>query len=107
HGFDAAKAIAGSEGTVGVITQMTVKLVEVQRAKALAVLGFDTVYDAAAAASQLRLPGVATIEGMGGDLLDALSMKNGQENASADLTGNRKGNPAGGWLYCEVGGDSV
>jgi FAD/FMN-containing dehydrogenase/Fe-S oxidoreductase len=107
HGFDAAKAIAGSEGTVGVITQMTVKLVEVPRAKALAVLGFDTVYDAAAAASQLRQPGVATIEGMGGDLLGALRMKNGQENAGEDLPGIRKGIPAGGWLYCEVGGDSV
>ncbi|MDN6408355.1 MAG: FAD-binding oxidoreductase, partial [Corynebacterium casei] len=67
HGFDAAKAIAGTEGTVGVITKMTVKLVEVPKVKALAVLAFETVYDAASAAARLRLPGVATIEGMGGD----------------------------------------
>ena len=107
HGFDAAKAIAGSEGTVGVITKMTVKLVEVPQVKALAVLAFETVYDAASAAAELRLPGVATIEGMGGDLLDALRSKRGQEKAGGNLPGNRKGIPAGGWLYCEVGGDTL
>ncbi|MGO1985364.1 FAD-binding and (Fe-S)-binding domain-containing protein [Corynebacterium casei] len=107
HGFDAAKSIAGTEGTVGVITKMTVKLVEVPKAKALAVLAFETVYDAASAAARLRLPGVATIEGMGGDLLDALRSKRGQEKAGGNLPGNRKGIPAGGWLYCEVGGDSL
>ncbi|MGP5117118.1 FAD-binding and (Fe-S)-binding domain-containing protein [Corynebacterium casei] len=106
HGFDAAKAIAGTEGTVGVITKMTVKLVEVPKVKALAVLAFETVYDAASAAARLRLPGVATIEGMGGDLLDALRSKRGQEKAGGNLPGNRKGIPAGGWLYCEVGGDT-
>lgn len=107
HGFDAAKAIAGTEGTVGVITKMTVKLVEVPKVKALAVLAFETVYDAASAAARLRLPGVATIEGMGGDLLDALRSKRGQEKAGGNLPGNRKGIPAGGWLYCEVGGDTL
>ncbi|MGO3068353.1 FAD-binding and (Fe-S)-binding domain-containing protein [Corynebacterium casei] len=107
HGFDAAKAIAGTEGTVGVITKMTVKLVEVPKVKALAVLAFETVYDAASAAARLRLPGVATIEGMGGDLLDALRSKRGQEKAGGNLPGNRKGIPAGGWIYCEVGGDTL
>ena len=107
HGFDAAKAISGTEGTVGVITKMTVKLVEVPKVKALAVLAFETVYDAASAAARLRLPGVATIEGMGGDLLDALRSKRGQERAGGNLPGNRKGIPAGGWLYCEVGGDTL
>ena len=107
HDFDAAKAIAGTEGTVGVITKMTVKLVEVPKVKALAVLAFETVYDAASAAALLRLPGVATIEGMGGDLLDALRSKRGQEKAGGNLPGNRTGIPAGGWLYCEVGGDTL
>ena len=107
HGFDAAKAISGTEGTVGVITKMTVRLVEVPKVKALAVLAFETVYDAASAAARLRLPGVATIEGMGGDLLDALRSKRGQERAGGNLPGNRKGIPAGGWLYCEVGGDTL
>lgn len=100
-----ARAIAGSEGTLGIITELTVNLVEVPRAKALAVLAFDTVFDAAAAAPRLRLDGVATIEGMGGDLLAALRSKVGQEKAGGNLPGNRKGINAGGWLYCEVGGE--
>lgn len=107
HGFDVAKALAGSEGTTGIITKLTVKLVPVPKVKALAVLAFDTVFDAAAAAAQLRLPGVATIEGMGGDLLAALRSKVGQERAGTNLPGNRKGLPAGGWLYCETGADTL
>lgn len=99
-----ARALAGSEGTLGIITKMTVNLVEVPRAKALAVLAFETVFDAAAAAPALRLDGVATIEGMGGDLLAALRSKVGQETAGGNLPGNRKGIESGGWLYCEVGG---
>lgn len=43
HGFDTAKALAGSEGTTGIITKLKVKLVPVPKVKALAVLAFDTV----------------------------------------------------------------
>lgn len=103
HGFDTAKALAGSEGTLGVITKLKVKLVPVPKAKALAVLAFDSVFDAAAVAAKLRLPGVETIEGMGGDLLAALRAKNGMENAGENLPGQA----AGGWLYCETGADSL
>lgn len=106
-GFDVAKALAGSEGTTGIITKLTVKLVPVPKVKALAVLAFETVFDAATAAAKLRLPGVATIEGMGGDLLGALRSKVGQEHAGENLPGNRKGIEAGGWLYCETGGDTL
>lgn len=77
------------------------------KVKALAVLAFDTVFDAAAAAAKLRLPDVATIEGMGGDLLGALRSKVGQEHAGENLPGNRKGIEAGGWLYCEVGAEDL
>lgn len=103
-GTDMAKAIAGSEGTLGIITEMTVRLVEKPQAVALAVLSFEDVFAAAAAAPQLRLPGVATIEGMGGDLLNALRMKNGMANAGADLPGQPN---AGGWLYCETQGATL
>lgn len=104
---DMAKAIAGSEGTIGIITRLTVKLVPVPAVKALSVLAFETVYGAAEAAAALRLPGVTTIEGMGGDLLDALRSKQGQANAGSNLPGIRKGMAAGGWLYCETVGDTM
>ncbi|NKE08499.1 FAD-binding oxidoreductase [Kocuria subflava] len=98
NGFDAAKAFAGTEGTCGIITRMTVKLVRKPAHTALAVLSFDDSFDAATAAPALRVKDVATIEGMGGDLLDALRTRPGQENAGEQLP---EGN---GWLYCEVGG---
>lgn len=95
------KAIAGSEGTLGIITEATVRLVELPPAKALAVLAFDTVFDAARAGAQLRThPGIATIEGMGGDLVDALRTNPDLPGTDPDLPGE----DAGGWLFCEVTG---
>ena len=101
NGFDVAKAFAGTEGTCGIITRMTVKLVRRPAATALAVLSFADAIAAAHAAPALRVRGVTTIEGMGGDLLDALRSRPGNETAGSELP------PGGGWLYCEVGGETV
>ena len=49
HGFDVAKALAGSEGTCGVFTELTVALVRPLPSTALVVLGYDDVFHAAAA----------------------------------------------------------
>lgn len=100
NGFDVAKAFAGSEGTCGIITRMTVKLVRKPAATALAVLSFADAIAAAHAAPALRVSGVSTIEGMGGDLLGALRSRPGQETAGSELP------PGGGWLYCEVGAET-
>ena len=98
HGFDVAKALAGSEGTCGVFEELTVALVEPPAHAVLVVLGYEDAFAAAAEAARLRLPGVQTIEGMGADLIDALRTRPGSEDAGSTL-------PAGGaWLYCEVGG---
>ncbi|MFC4223942.1 FAD-binding and (Fe-S)-binding domain-containing protein [Lysinibacter cavernae] len=102
-GFDVARAFVGSEGTCGIITELTVTLVEKPRATALAVLAFPTVFDAAAASAGLRLPGVYTIEGMGSDLLGALRSKPGQQDAGRELPASET---AGGWLFCETGADT-
>ncbi|MBT2547230.1 FAD-binding and (Fe-S)-binding domain-containing protein [Arthrobacter sp. ISL-65] len=101
HGFDTAKAFAGTEGTCGIITELTVKLVRKPAHTALAVLGFEDVFAAAAAAPKLRVPHVYTIEGMGADLIQALQTRPGRETAGSELP---KG---GGWLYCEVGADTL
>ncbi|MDQ4490123.1 FAD-binding and (Fe-S)-binding domain-containing protein [Sinomonas sp. ASV486] len=97
NGFDMAKVFAGTEGTCGVITELTVRLVERPQATALAVLGFADVFDAAAAAPLLRRPGVYTVEGMGADLLAALRSRPGRETAGSELP------EGGGWLYVELG----
>lgn len=126
NGFDVARSLAGSEGTLGVITELTVQLVDRPRATALAVLAFPSIFDAASAAPSLRQPGVSTIEGMGGDLLDALRSRPGQQHAGSELPGIRAVEPscgsdmptdkstiarptgsAGGWLFCEVIGDTI
>ncbi|MDO5628393.1 MAG: FAD-binding and (Fe-S)-binding domain-containing protein [Mobilicoccus sp.] len=98
HGFDVARALAGSEGTCGVFTSLTVSLVEVPPATVLAVLGYEDAFAAAADAAALRLPGVQTIEGMGADLIAALRTRPGQDTAGDTLP------PGGAWLYCEVAG---
>ncbi|MDO2934199.1 FAD-binding and (Fe-S)-binding domain-containing protein [Paeniglutamicibacter sulfureus] len=109
NGFNTARAFAGTEGTCGVITELTVKLVKKPKATALVVLAFETVFDAAAAAATMRRPGITTAEGMGGDLLDALRSRPGQELAGSELPGMAGGyangvEKAGGWLYCETAG---
>ncbi|WP_231445153.1 FAD-binding and (Fe-S)-binding domain-containing protein [Brevibacterium zhoupengii] len=109
NGFDTAKAFAGSEGTLGIILEAVVRLVPIPKQKALAVLAFPTVFDAAAAAPLTRLPGVATSEGMGGDLLDTLRISQGSEagsNLPGAVTDENGSRPAGGWLFCETTGET-
>ncbi|MGK5554049.1 FAD-binding and (Fe-S)-binding domain-containing protein [Actinomadura kijaniata] len=98
HGFDVAKALVGSEGTCGLVTEATVRLVEAPAARALAVLGFPDVHTAAEQAPFAAAAGALTVEGMASDLLAALRSQPGRGGAGADLP------PGGGWLYCEAGG---
>ncbi|MGI5529807.1 FAD-binding and (Fe-S)-binding domain-containing protein [Streptomyces syringium] len=88
RGTDVARAFTGSEGTLGVLTEATLRLVETPGARALAVLGYADE-SAAADAAPLLLPyGPLTVEGM-----------------AADLVGDVSGLPKGGaWLFVEVGG---
>lgn len=98
--FNVAKAVAGSEGTLGIITELTVKLVARPKSSALVVLGFADPIVAAEAAPLLRIEGVSTVEGMGADLLSALRSRRGKESAGSNL-------PKGGaWLYCEVNAET-
>ncbi|MFE7116054.1 FAD-binding and (Fe-S)-binding domain-containing protein [Streptomyces sp. NPDC057654] len=87
---DVARAFTGSEGTLGVLTEATVRLVEAPRARALAVLGYPDESAAAEAAAGLLPYGPLTVEGM-----------------AADLVRDAAGLPGGGaWLFVEVGGES-
>jgi FAD/FMN-containing dehydrogenase/Fe-S oxidoreductase len=87
-GTDLARAFCGSEGTLGVITEATVRLVAAPAARALAVLGYPDESAAADAASGLLPYGPLTVEGMGEDLV------RGEHHL-----------PRGaGWLFVETGG---
>ncbi|MCT2592687.1 FAD-binding oxidoreductase [Streptomyces sp. N2-109] len=90
NGEDWARAFTGSEGTLGVLTQATVRLLETPGARALAVLGYPDESAAAEAAAALLPYGPLTVEGMAHDLVG--------EAARATL-------PRGAaWLFAEVGG---
>ncbi|MFJ5777577.1 FAD-binding and (Fe-S)-binding domain-containing protein [Streptomyces sp. NPDC093094] len=90
RGADVARSFCGSEGTLAVLTEAVVKLVEPPRARALAVLGYADESAAAEAAPGLLPLGPLTVEGMAADLVPS----------PADL-------PRGGaWLFVEAGGDT-
>ncbi|MGV9694839.1 FAD-binding and (Fe-S)-binding domain-containing protein [Streptomyces sp. NPDC003470] len=90
HGADVARSFCGSEGTLGVLTEAVVRLVEAPRARALAVLGYADEADAAQAAVGLLPLGPLTVEGM-----------------AVDLVPSTEGLPRGGaWLFVETGGAS-
>ncbi|WP_017611853.1 FAD-binding and (Fe-S)-binding domain-containing protein, partial [Nocardiopsis salina] len=98
HRFDAVGALVGSESTLGLVTEATVRLVPVPRATVLLVVGFADVFAAAEAAPSLAAGGALTVEGMACDLLEALRTRPGRAHEGQDL-------PQGqGWLYCEFGG---
>ncbi|NEV90241.1 FAD-binding oxidoreductase [Streptomyces tendae] len=90
RGADVARSFCGSEGTLGVLTEAVVRLVESPRARALAVLGYADEAGAAEAAAGLLPLGPLTVEGM-----------------AVDLVPSTRGLPRGGaWLFVETGGDT-
>ncbi|WP_326597423.1 FAD-binding and (Fe-S)-binding domain-containing protein [Streptomyces sp. NBC_01803] len=91
RGRDWARAFTGSEGTLGVLTGATVRLIRPPAARALAVLGYPDESAAADAAAGLLPHGPLTVEGMAADLVG---------KAAAALP------PGGAWLFAEVGGES-
>ncbi|WP_093800353.1 FAD-binding and (Fe-S)-binding domain-containing protein [Streptomyces sp. Wb2n-11] len=92
NGVNVARAFCGSEGTLAVVSEATVRLVEAPRARALAVLGYAGESAAAEAAPALLPYGPLTVEGMAEDLVP--------ENERRLL-------PRGSaWLFVEMGGDS-
>ncbi|MDT0305389.1 FAD-binding and (Fe-S)-binding domain-containing protein [Streptomyces sp. DSM 44917] len=91
-GRDWARAFTGSEGTLGVLTEATVRLVRPPAARALAVLAYADESAAADAAAGLLPHGPLTVEGMAADLLAG--------------AGHELLPPGGAWLFAEAGGET-
>jgi FAD/FMN-containing dehydrogenase/Fe-S oxidoreductase len=97
HGFDVAKFLVGTEGTLGVVLGATVRLVESPKAVALAVLGYPDMPSAAEAVPALLPHRAVAIEGMDARLVDVVRTRRGP-SAVPDL-------PRGeGWLFVETAG---
>ena len=85
--------LVGSEGTLGLVLEAEVRLVEDAPARALAVLGYADMAEAADAVPDLLTHGLVACEGLG-------------ERIVATLTGHPELPAGGGWLFAEVTADT-
>jgi FAD/FMN-containing dehydrogenase/Fe-S oxidoreductase len=94
NGRDVARFLVGSEGTLGVVLGATVRLVEDAPFRALAVLGYPTMFEAADAVPALLHHPLVACEGLDSRIVDVVRRR----GAVPDL-------PRGaGWLFAEVTG---
>ena len=99
RGFDVGRFVVGSEGTLAIVTEATVRLVKDPAATVLVVLGYTDFAAAGDAAPHVRRPEVVAAEGIDRRIVDVVVAKFGA-SAVPEL-------PRGGsWLMVEVVGDS-
>jgi FAD/FMN-containing dehydrogenase/Fe-S oxidoreductase len=96
-GGDLARFLAGTEGTLAVITEATVRLVQAAPFTALAVLGYPDMATAADAVPALLPLKPIALEGMDARLVDVLRTRRGPAAVPTLPDG-------GGWLLVETGG---
>jgi FAD/FMN-containing dehydrogenase/Fe-S oxidoreductase len=97
-GFHVARALVGSEGTLVTILQAEVRLVPSPPGRALAVLGYPDVFQAADAVPEILRLGPIGLEGMDELLVEDMKKKHLHPERLKLLPGGR------GWLLVEFGG---
>jgi FAD/FMN-containing dehydrogenase/Fe-S oxidoreductase len=98
RGGDLARALVGSEGTLAVVLEATVRLVRAPAATALVVLGYPDMAAAADAVGAVLASRPVACEGIDARIVDVVRRRG---RAVPELP---KG---GGWLLVELGGDSA
>ncbi|MGZ6272952.1 MAG: FAD-linked oxidase C-terminal domain-containing protein, partial [Candidatus Limnocylindrales bacterium] len=100
-GFDVARALVGTEGTCVTILEATVRLISSPPGRALLVLGFDDVFEAADRSPEIMTSGPIGLEGFDDRLVEACRRKGLNQAAIGGL-------PEGaGWLLVEYGGETA
>jgi FAD/FMN-containing dehydrogenase/Fe-S oxidoreductase len=99
NGADLAKFLAGSEGTLGVVTGATVRLVPSPKAVALAVLGYPGLPEAAEATPGLLPHQPVAVEGMDARLVEMFRTRRGAASIPVLPRGEA-------WLFVETAGDT-
>ncbi len=99
-GFNVARALVGTESTCVAVLQATLTLIDNPRARALAVLGYPSVYDAGDHVPRIREAKPIGLEGID-DLLVQFMRKKGLDIQYLGLLPE-----GGGWLLVEFGGES-
>ncbi|MFL6133661.1 MAG: FAD-binding oxidoreductase, partial [Nocardioidaceae bacterium] len=96
NGRDVARFLVGSEGTLAVALGVTVRLVEDAPHRALAVLGYPTMFEAADAVPSLLHHPLVACEGLDSRIVDVVRQR-------ATLPELPRG---AGWLFAEVTGST-
>jgi FAD/FMN-containing dehydrogenase/Fe-S oxidoreductase len=97
NGFDLTRALVGSEGTLGVLTEATVRLVAEPRDRLLVALGFADISDAGYAAVEVVAHGPTACEGIDSRIIDVVRRRLGDKMVPAMPRG-------GAWLLVELSG---
>lgn len=98
NGFDVTRFLAGSEATLAIATEATVRLVKEPAHRLLVVLGYADIYDAGDAAVGLLPFDPVAVEGMDRRIVDILTARRGPGAVPPLPRGD-------GWLFVELVGD--
>ena len=99
NGFDVAKFLSGTEGTLALTLGATVRLVDAPRATALAVLGYPDMPAAAEAVPGLLPHLPVALEGLDSRMVDLFRARRGPDAVPGLPSG-------GGWLFAETAGET-
>ncbi|HET7589673.1 MAG TPA: FAD-linked oxidase C-terminal domain-containing protein [Solirubrobacterales bacterium] len=101
RGFNVARALVGSEGTLATVLEATVRLVYSPPARSLLVLGYPSVYEAADHVPEILEYGPTGLEGIDRRLIEDLLQK-GKHTSEVPML------PDGdGWLLVEFAGETT
>lgn len=98
--FDTARFFAGTEGTIGVLTQATLRLVSDEPHRHTIALGYPTMADAADAMPAVLTERPVACEGLDRAIVDVVRRRHGKSAVPRLPRGE-------GWLFIEVAGDDA
>ncbi|HZC19944.1 MAG TPA: FAD-binding oxidoreductase, partial [Rubrobacteraceae bacterium] len=99
-GFNVARALVGSEGTLAVILRAKVRLVHSPPSRSLVVLGYPSAYEAGDHVSEILEYGPIGLEGLDTNLIRDMQEENMHPQDIPLLP------EGGGWLLVEFGGET-